>query len=97
MTTSYLIVNQWKGDKLEEPNKVSLFRRVNASGAKARKLGVQYAIKLNSGKDFLTNKQAQLEAIQNNAVWYSVVAEPDYQAREHRDYLTFMECELFGG
>jgi len=91
---SYLIVNKWQGDKLITPNMVSLYKRVNTHGAKARVLGLAYATKLN-GADFATDKDAQLVAVQSNKVWYTVVSVPDSQAREANNYYDFENCEYF--
>ncbi len=93
--TSYLIVNQWQGDKLNHPNMVERFKRVSVFGAKARSLARQYATELNGGKDFSVDKAEQLYAIQNNKEWYTVVAVPDSQARESFNYYDFEKCEFY--
>lgn len=91
--TSYLIVNQWQGDKLVQPNMISLYRRAKVHGAKARFLAAQYAKELN-GVDF-ADDAVKIDAITHNKTWYTVCAVPDSQARESFNYPQFEECQIY--
>jgi hypothetical protein len=94
--TSYLIVNQWQGDKLKNQNMPELYKRVELFGKKARVAAEKYETQLNKA-DFNADKNAQIKAITENKIWYSVTAIPDSQAREYNSYPSWEDCPIFEG
>ena len=97
---SYLIVTKWKGDKIihsNDPETFALIKRIEAQGAKARKMATAYALQLNNGVSYGINdgRHNLMDALVNDKEYYTVCAIPDSQAREYGNYMSFEECEIF--
>jgi len=97
MTTSYLMVTKWGGDKIVGHFNLGLVRRVEAQGAKARTMAHQYELQLNNNIDYSIGSGLEnlKKSLNENSLRYSVVALPDSQAREYNSYPQWMECEIY--